>query len=61
MENLHLNANEFNHEIKSARNQALVVLLLTAVLVSWSTLQYLIFFLLTKLSDFSFSGCLSSN
>lgn len=51
MENLQLDANKLNHEIKSHRNHASVVLLLTAVLVSLSTLQYLIFFLLTKLSD----------
>lgn len=48
MENLQLDTNELDHEIKSPRNQALVVLLLTAVLVSLPTLQYLIFFLLTK-------------
>lgn len=48
MENLQLDANELKHEIKSPRNQALVVLLLTAVLVSLSTLQYLIFVLFTK-------------
>lgn len=57
MENLQLDANE----LKSPRNHALVVLLLTAVLVSLSALQYLLFFLLTKLSDLSFSGCLSRN
>lgn len=48
MEKLQLDANELNHEIKSPRNQALVVLLLTGVLVSLSALQYLILFLLTK-------------